>query len=80
MQMSTCAVGLLLKTLAFRDTVEIWSQVALDTIVEMALRENLVHYRLQRTENGAYKLFVLPEDAPRAREILCQIERGEPPQ
>lgn len=60
-------------------TVEIWSQVALDTIVEMALRENLIHYRLQRAENGAYKLFVLPEDEPRAREIVREIEKGEPP-
>jgi hypothetical protein len=59
-------------------TVEIWSQVALDTIVEMALRENLIHYRLQRDENGAYKLFVLPEDAPRAGEILREIVGGEP--
>lgn len=45
----------------------------------MALRENLIHYRLQRAENGAWRLFVLPEDEPRAREILREIERGEPP-
>jgi len=60
-------------------TVEVWSQVVLDTIVEMALRENLIHYRLQRTENGTFKLFVLLEDAPRAREIVREIEKGEPP-
>lgn len=62
-------------------TVEIWSRVALQipSIVEMALRENLIHYRLQRTENGTCKLFVLPEDESRAREILREIEKGEPP-
>jgi hypothetical protein len=62
-------------------TVGIWWQVASDTpsIVELAFRENLIHYRLQRGENGRCKLFVLPEDEPRAREILREIETGEPP-
>jgi len=62
-------------------TAEIWSRVALHipSIVDMALRENLIHYRLQRAKNGACKLFVLPEDEPRAREILREIEKGEPP-
>jgi hypothetical protein len=62
-------------------TVEVWSQVALETpsIVELALRENLIHYRLHRTENGKWKFFVLPEDEPRAREIVREIEKGEPP-
>jgi hypothetical protein len=60
-------------------TVEIWSQVIRDTIVTVALRENLIHYRLRRAENGAYKLFVLPEDESRAREIIREIEKGEPP-
>jgi hypothetical protein len=49
-------------------SVEVWSQVASDTptIVELTLRENLIHYRLESTENGMCKLAVLPEDAPRA--------------
>jgi hypothetical protein len=60
-------------------TAEVWSQGASDTssIVELSLRENLVHYRLDCTKNGTRKFFVLPEDEPRAREILRQIERGE---
>jgi hypothetical protein len=62
-------------------TVEVWSQVATDTptIVELALRENLIHYRLQRAEDGTCKLFVLPEDEARAHEIVREIEKGEPP-
>jgi hypothetical protein len=62
-------------------TVEVWWQVASNTpsIVELAFRENLIHYHLQHTENGRCKLFVLPEDEPRAREILREIEKGEPP-
>jgi len=62
-------------------TVEIWWQVASDTpsIVELAFRENLIHYRLQRGDNGRCNLFVLSEDEARAREILREIEKGEPP-
>lgn len=62
-------------------TVEIWWQVASDTpsIVELAFRENLIHYRLLHAENGKCKLFVLPEDEPYAQEILREIKKGEPP-
>jgi len=57
-------------------TVEIWWQVASDTpsIVELAFRENLIHYRLHRRENGRCKLFVLPEDeSPRRASSLPRI-------
>jgi hypothetical protein len=62
-------------------TVEVWSQGASNTssIVELSLTENLIHYRLDRTKNGLRRFFVLPEDEHRARKILREIERGEPP-
>ena len=62
-------------------TVEIWEQANIDapTIVELALKENLIHYRLQRADDGTCRLFVLPDDELRAREIVHEIEKGEPP-
>jgi hypothetical protein len=62
-------------------TAEVWSQGASDTssIIELSLTENLVHYRSDLAKNGIRKFFVLPEDEPRAREILREIEKGEPP-
>ena len=61
-------------------TVEVWSQAASDTssIVELSLTENLIHFRLNRTENGTKKFVVLPEDEYRAREILREIQDGDP--
>lgn len=62
-------------------TVKVWSQSASDTssIVELSLTENLIHYRIERGKDGMRQYFVLPEDEFRAREILRQIEKGEPP-
>jgi hypothetical protein len=61
-------------------TVEVGARDASDesSIVELSLRENLIHYRLERLENGKRKYFVRAEDERRAREILREIERGEP--
>lgn len=61
-------------------TVEVAAQDASDksSIVELSLRENLIHYRLERLENGKRKYFVRVEDERRTREILREIERGEP--
>jgi hypothetical protein len=61
-------------------TVEIWSQNGDDISgsVVMALKENLIHHRLDR-HDGVSKVFVLPEDEPRAREIVREITEGEPP-
>jgi len=63
-------------------TIEICSQRASDksSIIELSLRENLIHCRIDREKTGTHKYFVLPEDEARAREILRQIEKGEPPQ
>ena|SRR5437868_4722547 len=62
-------------------TAEIWSQRAPDvsSIVELSLTENLIHYRLDRRKDGVRMIFVLPEDQARAREILREIAKGEPP-
>jgi hypothetical protein len=63
-------------------TVEVWSQRPTDgsSIIELSLKENLIHYRVDREGTGTRKYFVHPEDETRAREILRQIEKGEPPQ
>jgi hypothetical protein len=61
--------------------VEVWSQNTSDTssIVKLSLTENLIHFRLERADNGTLKYFVLPEDEYRAREILREIKNGDPP-
>jgi hypothetical protein len=61
-------------------TVEIWAQDGEDISsgVRMALKENLVHCRLER-QDGVCKAFVLPADEPRAREIVLEIREGRPP-
>jgi hypothetical protein len=61
-------------------TVEIWSQDGDDISsgIAMALKENLIHCRLDR-QDGVCKAFVLPEDEPRAREIVLEIKEGRPP-
>ena len=62
-------------------TAKIWSQSGDDISsgVVMALKENLIHCRLDRRD-GFSNVFVLPEDEPRAREIVREITEGEPPQ
>ena len=49
------------------------------SIVELSLKENLIHYRVEHLENGARKYFVHTEDEPRAREIFREITAGDPP-
>jgi hypothetical protein len=58
-------------------SVEIWSQdhAEEDDIsgaVEMALKENLIRYRLD-VHDRIHKVFVLPEDERQAREIVQEI-------
>ena len=62
-------------------TVEVGARDASDesSIVEMSLRENLIRYRLEHLDNGKRKYFVRVGGERRAREILREIERGEPP-
>jgi hypothetical protein len=61
-------------------TVEVWSQDGEDISfgVEMALKESLIHCRLDR-QDGVGRAFVLPDDEQRAREIVREIEDGYPP-
>jgi hypothetical protein len=60
--------------------VKVWSQSATDSssIVELSLKENLIHYRMVRGKDRTREYFVLPKDEFRAREILRKIEKGEP--
>ena len=47
-------------------------------MIEMSLRENLIHSRSEDS-NGSRKVLVLPEDEPRAREIVREVITGSPP-
>jgi hypothetical protein len=61
-------------------TVEVWSGVTSDfpTGVELALKENLIHSRSELYA-GQGKVFVMPEDEARAREIVREIIENSPP-
>lgn len=62
-------------------TVEVWSSGELD-LTEMltaCLRENQIH-SCSAAEAGRQKLYVLPEDEARAREIVRQVMEGAPPE
>jgi hypothetical protein len=69
-------------------TAEVWTQSAgpkgnplgLDatSMVELSLRENFIHFRSDRDEKGVCRIFVMPEDEARAREIVREIEDSSP--
>ena len=63
-----------------RATVEVGAQGPSDesSIVELSLKENLIHYRIERLENGGRRFFVHAEDEARAREIFREIRAGDP--
>jgi hypothetical protein len=62
-------------------TVEVWSQDGDDISsgVVMALRENLIHCRLD-LHDGIHKAFVMRQDEAQAREIVREIMEGAPPE
>jgi hypothetical protein len=62
--------------------VEIWSRNRKDepSIVELSLQTNLIRFRSELQDDGTVKLFVLPEDESRAREIVREIQEGKPPE
>ena len=64
-----------------RATVEVGAQGPSDesSIVELSLKENLIHYRIEHLENGGRRYFVHAEDEARAREIFREIRAGDPP-
>jgi hypothetical protein len=48
-------------------------------MVEISLRENLIHSRTDELGDGSRKIFVLPEDEARAREIVHEVTTASPP-
>ncbi len=61
-------------------TVEVWSGEEMDVrdMIKMSLRENDVMVRSEQNA-GKAQIYVLPEDETRAREIVQEILKGEPP-
>jgi len=55
--------------------VEIWSgdEGQILSVIEMSLRENYIHSRVQRGVDRRRRVLVLPQDDGRAREIIRQI-------
>jgi|HubBroStandDraft_6_1064221.scaffolds.fasta_scaffold345108_1 hypothetical protein len=62
-------------------TVEIWSAESAEPVdmLGSSLRENQIHFRFTQT-GGKHRLFVLPEDETRAREIVREVVEGVPPE
>ena len=62
-------------------TLEIWRSNPKGgaTIVEMSLKENRINYRVELGDEFR-RVFVLPEDEDRAREIVREIAEGMPPE
>jgi len=48
--------------------------------IETSLKENYIRMRAEPQPDGSRKLFVLPEDAAIAREIVREIAEGAPPE
>jgi hypothetical protein len=63
-------------------TLEVWSgdDSELATMIEASLRENQIHSRTEELAGGARKLFVLPKDEARAREIVREVVEASPPE
>ena len=63
-------------------TVEIWSgnQKGTSFTIEMSLKENRINYRTESRGSDPIRIFVLPEDETRAREIVREIVEGVPPE
>jgi hypothetical protein len=47
-------------------------------MIESCLRENHIHSRTDALDDGSRKIFVLPDDARRAREIVREVEDASP--
>lgn len=63
-------------------TLEVWSgnPTECGSMVEMSLKENRINYRVELQGEELKKVFVLPEDESRAREIVREVVEGEPPE
>jgi hypothetical protein len=62
-------------------TVEIWSGNARKQgeTIELSLRENRIDFRSEAKRDNL-KIFVIPEDEARAKEIVREIVEGAPPE
>jgi len=63
-------------------TQEIWSSDKKNYgwMIEMSLKENRINWRMEMQNNMPARIFVLPEDEERAREIVREIVEGAPPE
>jgi len=63
-------------------TVEVWSENGEETtwMIEASLRENNIYSRTDVLADGSRKVFVVPNDENRAREIVHEIKDATPPQ
>jgi hypothetical protein len=63
-------------------TLEAWSGNPKEKgfVVEMSLKENRINYRVEVSGDELRKVFVMPEDEARAREIVWEIVEGVPPE
>lgn len=62
-------------------TVEIWEgeQLEMGELLAASLMENQIHSRVAEAR-GAHRLFVLPGDEARAREVVREVVEGVPPE
>jgi len=63
-------------------TLEVWSGNPKErgSVVEMSLKENRINYRVAIENDELKRVFVMPEDETRAREIVREIVEGTPPE
>ena len=63
-------------------TVEVSSESSdeITEMIEASLRENNIYSRTDALEDGSQKVFVMPNDEARAREIVHEIKDATPPQ
>jgi hypothetical protein len=63
--------------------VQVWSQEDAEDFsedIEMALKENLIHCRMDSRGGNNKVVFVMPADEARAREIIREIVDATPPE
>jgi hypothetical protein len=60
---------------------EIWSGNGEDrsSMIESSLRENNIRSRTDGADGGLRKIFVIPKDESRAKEIVREIDEAIPP-
>lgn len=63
-------------------TLEIWGGHRRDwsSTIEMSLKENRINFRTESRGNESTRIFIMPEDEARAKEIVREIVEGVPPE